>query len=237
MHQSEIIHQRNLRRLKELKEIVFDVPRIKFHSKRVKVNKFDLFIRQVKRACLIGTSLIVILGIYTKFSYDMINKMQAEAASPMVSPLASPTPKPTPKPTPVVVAVADDRVNRLTTYLKKKHSPLADYAALIVREADEHDIGWTKIVAISAIESTYGTNLSGNYNAWNIMAFIGNKRIGPQNFESWEQGIKEVSSLLDRAYRQNEVKAVQMKYCPSYECSTNWVPMVLSTTDEILDIK
>lgn len=217
--------------------IEFDIPRIVFHDRNTRSRKRKDRLSGVKNVLYISGAVVTFMGVYTKVSYDWIESIKVNANTPLLSPVASVSASLLPSPSPVFVAIADTRVKKLETYLTKKKSPLAPYAALIVKEADDHDIGWTKIVSISAIESTFGTNLSGSFNAWNIMEFKNGVRVGAYNFASWEEGIKYTSALLDKSYRQNEVKAVQVKYCPSYECSPNWVPMVLSTTDEIKDIK
>lgn len=230
------IHARNMRVYKQLQNTSgFKLTRFKSVStkKRVNHNQSKKIINKIKRVLYGITAAIIALGIYTKLSYDFIDS-QVNASETLVSPVP-PTPVPTPKP--IYIAVKDDRVNKLKAFLTKQKSPLADHAALIVKEADDHDIGWTKIVAISAIESSYGKNLSGQYNAWNIMQFKNGKRVGARNFANWEEGIQEISRLLDDAYRTNEIKAVQVKYCPSYECNSKWVDIVKNTTDKILEVK
>lgn len=127
-----------------------------------------------------------------------------------------------------------DRVAKLQSFLQKKHSPLAPYAQLIIDEADKNGIDWTLTTGIATIETSLGKNLSGKYNAWNIMAFENGRRIGARNYASWEEGIKAVSKLLGENYRYNMLKGIQVKYCPSYECSSQWVNVVTNTSEEIL---
>jgi hypothetical protein len=123
----------------------------------------------------------------------------------------------------------DDRVIKLEGFLQDKDSPLASYAQLIVDEADKYDIGWTKLVSISAAESNYCINTKpDSFNCWGIG---GRKFV---YFGSYEEGIKFTSKLLGENYKKNEIRAVQQKYCPSFECNPNWVPNVLGVSNSIL---
>ncbi len=62
---------------------------------------------------------------------------------------------------------SDTRIKKVYDYLVSKNSPLADYAELIVKEADKNDISWTLVVAISGKESSFGTVIKpDSHNAW-----------------------------------------------------------------------
>jgi hypothetical protein len=129
----------------------------------------------------------------------------------------------------VDVVDADERVNKLHDFLESKNSPLLPYSKLIVEQADLYDIGWTKIVAISAIESNYGRNIKENsFNAWGIM--IDNQ---VHKFESWVEGIEYTSLLLSKRYKETEIEALKSKYCPSDDCHNEWVEIVMASSQEI----
>lgn len=126
----------------------------------------------------------------------------------------------------------DPRIIRLEKFLESKLSPLAPYAALIVSEADRYDIGWTKIVSISRMESDFGRNCpTGSYNAWGI----GGSTF--RYFTSWEDGIHGISELLGSHYKQNEYEAIKAKYCPAEDnCNPAWARIVHETTERILSM-
>ena len=148
----------------------------------------------------------------------------AIASEPIVSPLVyiSPTPAP-----------VDRRVVNLKKFLVSRSSPLSDYASLIVNQADTHDIGWTRIVAIAGIESQYGTLIKeGSHNAWGI----GGSKL--YMFDSWEDGIRYTSDLLARRYQTNELKGIKAQYCPASDgCNPRWVEIVKANSEAILSIK
>ena len=132
----------------------------------------------------------------------------------------------------VVYVSTDSRIQKLQQYLTLNNSPLAPYAELIIKESDQHDIGWTRLVAISKMESSFGVRIPpGSHNAWGIMG-----RNGVRRFESWEQGIKEASRLLGENYTYNANRGIQQKYCPDSDgCNTAWASIVTDTTHEILN--
>lgn len=134
-----------------------------------------------------------------------------------------------PLPTPKIVYVEkkDDRAEKLEAYLQEKNSPFADHASYIVSESDKAGIDYTLIVAISGKESTFG-KYSRCYNAWGL---------GGRNFmcfSSWEESISYMARLLGTHYRKNIISGIQPKYCPTFECATDWTAFVTSSSEEIL---
>lgn len=134
-----------------------------------------------------------------------------------------------------VEVLKDSRSERLKAFLESKKSPFAQYAGLIVKEADEHGIDWTLISSISAMESNYGKNCpEGSFNAWGIKG----KDVIVRRFGSWEEGIAYVSALLGNNYKDNMLKGIQAKYCPSSDgCNKKWVEHVSNSSDAILATK
>jgi hypothetical protein len=127
----------------------------------------------------------------------------------------------------------DDRTEKLKSFLISKGSPLADYAGVIIKEADEHGIDWTLTTSISGKESSYGKQCpDGSHNAWGIGGAKAMRR-----FASWEEGIAYVSALLGNNYKTNMLKGIQTKYCPSFECDKNWVAHVAQFSDAMLATK
>lgn len=166
-------------------------------------------------------------GLYKEKSIEMVN---AEPHTNKVQAYEAYT-APDPSTLSVVDTISDDvRVNKLKSYLKENDSPLSDYAQVIVDQADKYDIGWTKLVAISAIESNYGTKIKpGSHNAWGIMI---NGEV--HSFESWTEGIEYTSKLLSSKYKELEMEAIKGRYCPSEDCHEGWVEIVMASSEEIL---
>lgn len=133
----------------------------------------------------------------------------------------------------VVTKAPDERVAKLKNFLISKKSPLAQYSELIISEADRWDIGWTKLVGISGIESAFATRLpQGSYNAWGL----GGSKF--MYFASWEESIKYTSWLLATSYKSNELHAIKAKYCPSADgCNPSWVFVVAKASNDILGIE
>lgn len=126
------------------------------------------------------------------------------------------------------------RIKKTYNFLKSNNSPLAEHASLIVSEADKHDIPWTLVTAIAGKESTFGRFIKpGSFNAWGVMTWDAERNRSIRVFESWEAGIKYVSNMLSDNYRKNMNSAIQAKYCPSVECSDNWVVAVTSFQEAI----
>jgi hypothetical protein len=135
----------------------------------------------------------------------------------------------TPSPTPVVV---DFRIEKLKTYLENANSPLAPHAAYIIEQADKYDIGWTRIVAISSIESNFGKKCpEGSHNAWGIgKPFF--------YFDTWEEGISYASKLLGDHYTYNANSGIKSKYCPASDgCNPKWADQVTKITKDVLAMK
>lgn len=129
---------------------------------------------------------------------------------------------------------SDDRTQKVYDFLSTKDSPLADYASLIIAEADKNDISWTLIAAISGKESSFGKVIkSDSHNAWGIMAWDLKGKRFIRSFASWEESIKFESKLLADNYRENMNRGIQEKYCPSFECSSSWVDHVTQFQEEI----
>jgi len=142
----------------------------------------------------------------------------------------TPTPNIQNTPTPI----KDERAKKVQAYLEKANSPLADYSEYIVNMADQYDIPWTLVAAISGKESSFCKNIkAGSHNCWGIMTWdsAGNRDI--RTFATWQDGIRFATKLLSENYRHDMNRAIQAKYCPSFECSNTWVNDVTSFQEEI----
>ena len=90
----------------------------------------------------------------------------------------------------------DKRAKILQAYLAKYNSPLQYQAQNFVDAADEHNLDWRLVAAISGVESTFGKFTPGGYNAWGWGVY-GNQALG---FKSWKDGINTVSPGLRENY-------------------------------------
>lgn len=109
------------------------------------------------------------------------------------------------------VHAQDERVLKLSHYLKTRNSILAPHAQTFVDEADKNGFDYRLIPAISGVESTFGRfHLQGshNYYGW------GGGRI---YFESNDDGIAKISKGLKKGYMDKGAKtvlAISYIYCP-----------------------
>lgn len=145
-------------------------------------------------------------------------------------------PKAIVSPVPSIQNLKEKRVEKIHAYLEDNNSPLAGYAAEIVALADQYDIPWTLVTAISGKESSYGKNIpDGSFNAWGVMAWDANGNRYVRSFGSWEDGIEFETKLLSSSYRGDMNSAIQARYCPSDECSDTWTKDVTSFQEAIND--
>jgi len=129
---------------------------------------------------------------------------------------------------------SDSRAEKVYKFLKEHNSPLAQYAELIVSEADINGIPYTLVPAIAGKESTFGRHIKpGSHNAWGVMAWdkAGNRSI--RVFNSWQEGIVFEAKLLGDNYMTDMVGGIQTRYCPSFECSNTWTNDVTGFAEEM----
>lgn len=121
----------------------------------------------------------------------------------------------------------DQRVFRLERYLVKHNSPLAIHADVLVFYADEYELDWRLVAAISGVESTFGKRIPQNsYNAYGWAN-------GNYYFESWEDSIEQVSRVLKEKYVDKgltSVNQIARRYAPP---SNSWAWKVKYFMDEI----
>ena len=188
-----------------------------------------------KDSVAILVSIIIVIVSMGLFNNHLKHKVAyANTQDDVARVAASPTPTPQNKVEVKVSPTPATREEKLQSYLEAKNSPLAKHADYIVAQADEYDIPWTLVAAISGKESSFGTVIKeDSYNAWGVMAWDkqGNRHI--RSFDNWEKGIHFVTVLLSENYRHNMNSAIQEKYCPSFECSDTWTVNVTTFQEEI----
>jgi len=110
-----------------------------------------------------------------------------------------------------VSAREDDRAEKLERFLRSKNSPLAGQASLLVKKADENDLDWRLLAAISGIESSFGTIQPENsHNAWGWGG-------GYIYFDSWEEAIIVISDSLGERWAKKGGRdhwQLSKSYCP-----------------------
>lgn len=207
-------------------------------TRKYKVRKHNSF--SVIDFFFIIATLSIVISLFSILRLDSLINRANYLLDSQVKFGASPFPLPSVKPVETelklindayaVEAKEDPRIIKLKTFLKSKNSPLADYAELIVKEADNYDIGWTRLVAISGMESHYGLKIpSGSHNAWGL----GGSKF--MRFESWPEAISYASRQLGSNYKLNENSGIQAKYCPSSSgCNPEWAKVVTNNSKEIL---
>lgn len=95
------------------------------------------------------------------------------------------------------VKPSDTRAKILKEYLNQHSSPLEENAKDFVRYADEFNLDWRLVAAISGVESTFGKFIPyDSYNAWGWGVY-GNNVI---YFSSWKEGIGTISKGLRENY-------------------------------------
>lgn len=126
------------------------------------------------------------------------------------------------------VLSTDIRVNKVAKYLEQYDSPLAYFAPDFVAAADKYGLDYRLLVAISGVESTYGKfYLAGTFNVYGW----GQGRIA---FQSWSDGIDEISKGLKTGYLEKGAKDIwQIGRIYNPPNSDNWSATVSSIMDKI----
>jgi len=128
----------------------------------------------------------------------------------------------------------DIRVQVLRKFLQRYNSPLAPFAKTFVESADENNLDWKFVAAISGLESTFGQQIPSNsYNAWGWGVY-GNNVI---RFASWEEGIKTISKGLRERYIKNWGAANIYEIGAMYAASPTWAQRVTYFMGKIEEFK
>jgi len=90
----------------------------------------------------------------------------------------------------------DKRAQILKEYLARYDSPLQNHAQDFVDAADQYHIDWKLLPAIAGVESTFGKQIPGGYNAYGWGVY-GDQALA---FKSWTAGIFEVSRGIKEGY-------------------------------------
>ncbi len=115
------------------------------------------------------------------------------------------------------VIAGDSRGLLLQKFLERYHSPMYQYADLIVEEADKNHIDFRLITAIAMCESNLGKRVpkrSGN-NAWGLAVYT-NADVGSQ-FPDWPAAIRWVSKYVRTKYYDRGITDI-------YDIGAIWAP-------------
>lgn len=125
----------------------------------------------------------------------------------------------------------DARVVALSAYLSRQNSPLADYADVFVKSADENKLDWKLVAAISGVESTFGANIPANsYNGWGWGVYDDHFT----RFASWDEAIKTISKGLKENYIDHGAQNVY-GIGRTYASSPAWADHVVFYMNKIQD--
>lgn len=115
----------------------------------------------------------------------------------------------------------EEKIKKLTSFLKERNSPLAAYARVIVEQAEENDLDWRLITAIAGVESNFGKIIP--FNSYNAYGWANGNYV----FESWEHGIVVVSKTLNEKYRKQWKAETVEQIGRYYAASPTWASRVL----------
>lgn len=90
----------------------------------------------------------------------------------------------------------DPEAQILARYLGEFDSPLQYHAQDFVDAAKTYGLDWKMLPAIAGVESTFGKNIPGGYNAWGWGVY-GNQAI---YFSSWKEAIFTIAAGLRKNY-------------------------------------
>lgn len=108
----------------------------------------------------------------------------------------------------------DKRTIILKKYLAKYNSPIQGNAADFIDAADKYGLDWKLLPSIAGVESTFGKQIPGGFNAWGWGVY-GDQAI---YFDSWRDGIFTISEGLRTRYLDkglNDPYAINRVYAAS----------------------
>ncbi len=90
----------------------------------------------------------------------------------------------------------DNRAQILSAYLAKFDSPLQYHAQDFIDASNVYNLDWKMLPAIAGVESTFGKQIPGGFNAWGWGVY-GTQAI---YFDSWRQAIFTIAQGLRENY-------------------------------------
>ncbi len=115
----------------------------------------------------------------------------------------------------------------LMSYLRNKKSPLEEYAENLILSAENNNLDWRLIPAITGVESSFGKRIP--YNSYNAYGWAN----GEYKFSSWKESIETVSQALNKKYIQKgavSINKIARIYAPP---STTWASNIKFFVNQI----
>ena len=124
----------------------------------------------------------------------------------------------------------DNRVMTLKAFLEENNSPLSSSAQVFVDTADQYNIDWKLVAAISGVESTFGLAIpERSYNAWGWGVYGDNVIY----FSSWDDGIETISEGLRERYMNQRGAQNVYQIGSTYASSPTWAQRVVFYMEKI----
>lgn len=121
------------------------------------------------------------------------------------------------------IVTTDRRVIAMRDFLRDYNSPMYPYSEQFIISADEHNLDWRLVAAISGVESAFGNlipyhpAIGTSYNAWGWSAAT-HPQTGERwsYFENWNQGIDTITYGLATGYGTGNLDPYLIvdTYCP-----------------------
>lgn len=119
----------------------------------------------------------------------------------------------------------------IDAYLQAKSSPLGGTGNIFIANGLQSNVDPRLIVAIAGAESSFGTRICADFNAWNWFWCYGQNTCGANPcgnspFNSWEEGITSVTRGIRRYFNRGytTIPLIGGRYCA--DGCENWVPNV-----------
>lgn len=122
------------------------------------------------------------------------------------------------------------QVEVLRKFLVNNNSPLAPYAEEFVKKAQENNLDWRLIPAITGVESTYGKHIP--LNSFNAYGWAN----GKYSFNSWEQSIAIVAQTLKNKYVDRgyiSINQIARIYAPPSSTWASKVKFIMNKIDPL----
>ena len=154
---------------------------------------------------------LVLPSINLKLQNDSANAALAEGSASVANTITA-----------KIKVEKDNRAETLKTYLESKNSPLAELSNVFVEVADEYELDYRFLPAITGIESGFGrVQLENSYNPFGWGG-------GYIYFESFEEAIRTVAyELYERCVKLGVDTPAEIG--PSY-CPPNYLRWIASVT-------
>ena len=107
------------------------------------------------------------------------------------------------------IEAGDSRDLLLESFLKQYKSPMAEFAHVIVAEADRYGVDFRMVPAIAMCESNAGKRMpkKDEYNAFGIAVYTG--QLHGKAFDSWPHAISWVSQYIKERYHDRGIYDLQ----------------------------